>query len=215
MEFLLFETPKLGSTNIRMGQTDMSDVTVSFMQKDELQESATALSIAMLKNPLHMAIFRGDSESERIQIEQTFTSLFSELPEIVYVAKKNGKIIGVMRMKSCQGRKDLKEPEGPKDLDRLSWRKHFWHQEWARHEPSNQHWHLGPIGVLPAYQGQGIGSQLMKRFCREVDTCQASAYLETDLDRNVVFYEKFGFRIVNTSLIFDVANRYMLRDPIS
>ena len=39
----------------------------------------------------------------------------------------------------------------------------------------NQHWHLGPIGVLPEYQGQGIGSRLMQRFCREVDACQASA----------------------------------------
>lgn len=191
----------------------MSDLSISFMQKDELQQSATVLSIAMLNNPLHVAVFQADGESERIQIEQMFISLFTELPEIVFVAKEHGKIIGVMRMKSCRGRKEPDKPEGPQDLDQLSWRKYLWHKEWGRHEPSNQHWHLGPIGVLPEYQGQGIGSQLMKRFCREVDANQASAYLETDLDRNVVFYAKFGFRIVNTSLIFDVENRYMLRDP--
>ena len=191
----------------------MGDVTISFMQKDELQTSATVLSIAMLKNPLHIAIFKGDGESERVQIEQMFVDLLSELPEIVYVAKDSGKIIGVMRMKSCQGRTDLNEPKDPRDLQKITWRKHLWHKEWGRHEPPNQHWHLGPIGVLPEYQGKGIGSHLMQRFCKEVDICQASAYLETDLDRNVVFYEKFGFRIVNTSLIFDVDNRYMLRDP--
>jgi len=183
------------------------------MQKDERQTSATVLSVAMLTNPLHIAIFQGDVESERIQIEQMFVDLFTDLPEIVYVAKDREKVIGVMRMKSCQGRTDLNEPEGPKDLEKLSWRKYIWLKEWGRHEPPNQHWHLGPIGVLPEYQGQGIGSQLMQYFCREVDTCRASAYLETDLDRNVVFYEKFGFKIINTSLIFDVNNRYMLRDP--
>lgn len=191
----------------------MSDVTISFMQKNELQESATVLSIAMLKNPLHLVVFQGEGEPERIQIEQMFVDLFTGLPEIVYVAKQHEKIIGVMRMKSCRGRKDLNEPEGPRDLEKITWRKHLWHTEWERHEPLNQHWHLGPIGVLPEYQGQGIGSLLMQRFCKEVDICQASAYLETDLDRNVVFYEKFGFRIINTSLIFDVDNRYMLRDP--
>jgi len=190
----------------------MSGITISFMQKDEHQESASVLSIAMLKNPLHIAIFQGESESERIQIEQMFVGLLSDLPEIVYVAKDRGEIIGVMRMKSCQGRKGLKAPEGPQDLEKLPWREYLWLKEWGQHEPSNQHWHLGPIGVLPAYQGQGIGTQLMGRFCQEVDACQASAYLETDLDRNVVFYEKFEFRIVSTSLIFDVNNRYMLRD---
>ena len=90
----------------------MSDITISLMQKDELQESATVLSMAMLKNPLHIAIFQGDNEPERIQIEQMFTGLFTELPEIVFVAKERGKIIGVMRMKSCLDRKEPDEPEG-------------------------------------------------------------------------------------------------------
>ena len=190
----------------------MHDLTISFMQKDELQESTNVLSVAMLHNPLHIAVFQGDGESERIQIKQMFVNLFTELPEIVFVAKNRGKIIGVMRMKSCLGRKDLNQPEGSQDLEKLSWRKYLWLNEWASHEPPKQHWHLGPIGVLPDYQGHGIGSQLMERFCREVDACQASAYLETDLDRNVNFYENFGFQVVTSSLIFDVNNRYMLRD---
>jgi ribosomal protein S18 acetylase RimI-like enzyme len=51
----------------------------------------------------------------------------------------------------------------------------------------------------------------MERFCKEVDACLAKAYLETDLDKNVHFYEKFGFKVVSESKIFDVKNRYMLR----
>ena len=94
----------------------------------------------------------------------------------------------------------------------LDWRKSLLFREWARNDPLDQHWHLGPIGVLPSHQGFGIGSELMQRFCNEVDACLAKAYLETDLDQNVRFYEKFGFKVVSESEIFHVKNRYMLRD---
>jgi catechol 2,3-dioxygenase-like lactoylglutathione lyase family enzyme len=44
-----------------------------------------------------------------------------------------------------------------------------------------------------------------------VDACRASAYLETDLEKNVRFYEKFGFKIVSRSAIFDVKNYDMVK----
>ena len=116
-----------------------------------------------------------------------------------------------MRMKSCEGRKVADAPKNAKDEIDIGWRKSVWHTEWGRHDPLEQHWHLGPIGVLPTHQGSGIGSILMERFCKEVDACLAKAYLETDLDKNVRFYEKFGFKVVSESKIFDVKNRYMLR----
>jgi len=116
-----------------------------------------------------------------------------------------------MRMKSCIG-KVVEEPDVVDDKNDINWRKSVWFKEWAEHDPVEQHWHLGPIGVLPNHQGLGIGSILMERFCKEVDACRAKAYLETDLDKNVRFYEKFGFKVVSESEIFGVRNRYMLRD---
>ena len=59
----------------------------------------------------------------------------------------------------------------------------------------------------------GVGTELMQRFCKEVDNCSAKAYLETDLDENVRFYEKFRFKVISKSNIFKVENRYMLRTP--
>lgn len=79
--------------------------------------------------------------------------------------------------------------------------------------PVEQHWHLGPIGVLPSHRGMGVGTELMQCFCKEVDNCSAKAYLETDLDENVLFYEKFGFKVISISNLFKVENRYMLRNP--
>ena len=189
----------------------MTNTDISFMEKSDTQESAKVLSIAMLNAQLHIAILQGNSENERQEIEKMFCELFTQLPGIVFLAKEKQNIIGVMRMKSCEGYRPVDNPKDSKDENDINWRKSVWHTEWARHEPLGQHWHLGPIGVLPSHQGLGIGSMLMERFCKEVDACMAEAYLETDVDKNVRFYKKFGFKVISESEIFNVKNRYMLR----
>ena len=191
----------------------MGNVQISFMEKSDIHESANVLSIAMLDAKLHVAVLLGKGENERLEIEKMFFELFTQLPGIVFLAKEEQNIIGVMRMKSCEGYKPVDNPKDSKDEYDINWRKSVWHTEWARHEPLNQHWHLGPIGVLPSIQGIGIGTMLMERFCKEVDACKAEAYLETDVDKNVRFYKKFGFKVVSESDIFNVKNRYMLRAP--
>jgi ribosomal protein S18 acetylase RimI-like enzyme len=189
----------------------MKNINISLMEISELQESARVLSVAMLDAKLHIAVLQGCGEKERQEIEKMFRKLFSHLPGIIFVAKEKQDIIGVMRMKSCEGYKPIDKPKDPSDENDVEWRKAVWLTEWARHEPKSQHWHLGPIGVLPSHQGKGIGSILMERFCNEVDACKADAYLETDVDKNVRFYEKFGFKVIAESDIFNVKNRYMLR----
>lgn len=189
----------------------MSTPEISFMQKNEIRESARVLSVAMLNNPLHIGIFLGNGEKERLEIEKMFLKLFDELPAIIFLAKEGGKIIGVMRMKSCDGSKPSDTSNIPADENVIGWRKSVWLNEWARNDPTDQHWHLGPIGVLPSHQSSGVGSELMRRFCKEVDACMAEAYLETDFDKNVRFYEKFGFKLVSETDIFDVKSRYMVR----
>ena len=188
----------------------MSSFHICFMEQNDIQESAKVLSIAMLNNPHHIGIFMGNGEKERLQIEKIFFELFNDLPGIVFLAKENEKIIGVMRMNSCTG-KVVDEPEVCEDEKDINWRKSVWFKEWAAHDPVEQHWHLGPIGVLLSHQGMGVGTELMQRFCKEVDKCSAKAYLETDLDENVRFYEKFGFKRISESTLFNVENRYMLR----
>jgi len=189
----------------------MTSVRISLMEKSDVQAAASVLSRAMLQNPLHVAVFQGRGEAQRMEIEAMFSGLLEALPGVVFLAKEGDDLIGVMRMKSCDGIKDVEEPEGPRDDQDVSWRKHAWLSEWARREPQRQHWHLGPIGVLPSHQGTGVGSMLMQRFCHEVDLCRAEAYLETDLDKNVRFYEKFGFRLVAEADVLGVLNRFMLR----
>ena len=153
----------------------MKDINISLMEINDIQESARVLSIAMVDNPLHEAIFQGKGEKERLEIEKMFNNLFIQLPGIVFLAKEKNNIIGVMRMKSCCGSTANHDPKNSENKNSIDWRKSVWQAEWARHDPQEQHWHLGPIGVLPSHQGSGIGSLLMERFCREVDACSAKA----------------------------------------
>ncbi len=194
---------------------EMEKLKISFLEKSDISEASRVLSKAMLKVPLHIAVFQGQGEKERKIIEKMFFELLSDLPGVTFLARINRQIVGVMRMKSCDGSKVSNEHDPTEDVNNLDWRKLYWHNEWARHDPLNQHWHLGPVGVLPSHQGKGIGTKLLNRFCQEVDACLAPAYLETDTYKNVRFYERFGFQVVGETEIFDVKNRYMWRNPVS
>ena len=193
----------------------METCRISFLEKGSISEASRVLSEAMLNVPLHIAVFQGHREKERKIIENMFFELLSDLPGITFLARINRQIVGVMRMKSCNGRKVSNEHARSGDVTNLDWRKSHWLNEWARHDPLDQHWHLGPVGVLPSHQGKGIGTKLLSRFCQEVDACLSAAYLETDTDKNVRFYERFKFEIVKKTEIFDVKNRYMRRNPVT
>ncbi|MGW8193321.1 MAG: GNAT family N-acetyltransferase [Desulforhopalus sp.] len=191
----------------------MNTFHLSFMEHNDIEESVNVLSHAMLNNPLHVAVFQGNGKCERLIIEKTFLELFLDRPGIVLVVKDSNKIIGVMRMNSCTGKMvSAESAEVNDEQENIDRRQAFLLNEWAKRDPKKQHWHLGPIGVMPSHQGLGIGSLLMERFCQEVDACMAMAYLETDSNKNVRFYEKYGFNVVSESEIFGVKNRYMLRD---
>jgi len=43
---------------------------IAFMEQNDIPESARVLSIAMLNNPMHMAIFQGSGEKERLEIDE-------------------------------------------------------------------------------------------------------------------------------------------------
>jgi len=172
----------------------MEKFSITFLEKSDISESSRVLSEAMLDVPLHIAVFQGHGEEERKIIENMFFGLLSDLPGITFLARINRQIVGVMRMKSCSGSKVTNEHAQTGDVTNLDWRKSYWHNEWARHDPLDQHWHLGPVGVLSSHQGKGIGTKLLSRFCQEVDACLSPAYLETDTDKNVRFYERFGFK---------------------
>jgi predicted N-acetyltransferase YhbS len=190
----------------------MPGITISFMEIGDLNEAAKVLSIAMLDNPMHVAVYQGADENSRLGIEKDFSQLLRQRPGIVFVAKEKQEIVGVMRMNSCTGKDVTDDDAISQDESSLEYRKKIWMNEWAQRDPKEPHWHLGPIGVLTGHQGRGVGSRLMQRYCKEVDACKACAYLETDKDVNVAFYKKFGFETTSECMIWGVKNYFMWRE---
>ena len=83
---------------------------------------------------------------------------------------------------------------------------------WGKRDPRERHWHIGPVGVHPDVQGRGIGTSLMASFLELVDEQRSPAYLETDRERNLALYQRFGFAVVAEEDVHGVRNWYMWRE---
>jgi len=59
------------------------------------------------------------------------------------------------------------------------------------------HWYLQIIGVDPKYQGQGFASQLIKPMLERIDREHLPCFLETNIEKNVAIYQRFGFGVVS------------------
>lgn len=58
-------------------------------------------------------------------------------------------------------------------------------------------WYLDAIAVEPSRQGRGVGGALMRHGLDAAAGAGVDAFLETALARNVRYYERFGFRVVD------------------
>jgi ribosomal protein S18 acetylase RimI-like enzyme len=59
------------------------------------------------------------------------------------------------------------------------------------------HWYLQIIGIDPAYQGQGFSSRLLRPVLERIDREGMPCYLDTNADKNVAIYRRFGFEVVS------------------
>lgn len=56
-----------------------------------------------------------------------------------------------------------------------------------------EHWYLSILGVMPEYQGQGLGVGLVENVLAEADAANMPTYLETFTPRNMSFYRRLGY----------------------
>jgi GNAT superfamily N-acetyltransferase len=59
-----------------------------------------------------------------------------------------------------------------------------------------EHWYVMVVGVVPARQGQGVGSALLRPIIERANADGLPCYLETAQPRNVPFYRKIGFEVI-------------------
>lgn len=84
----------------------------------------------------------------------------------------------------------------------------------AEAHPIEPHAYLMIVGVDPEAQGRGKGGDLVRAFLNAAVDAGLPAYLETSVQRNVAYYERFGFALRDE---LDVSGSLriwtMLRDP--
>jgi ribosomal protein S18 acetylase RimI-like enzyme len=62
-----------------------------------------------------------------------------------------------------------------------------------RNHPHEPHWYLPHIGVDPAAQGRGLGSELLEHMLERLDRDGSAAYLDATSERSLRLYERHGF----------------------
>jgi ribosomal protein S18 acetylase RimI-like enzyme len=68
---------------------------------------------------------------------------------------------------------------------------------------SEPHWYLVIVGVDPELQGRGLGSALVKEGLALADQSNSPCYLETSEERNLAFYQRLGFVVLEAATLGD------------
>jgi ribosomal protein S18 acetylase RimI-like enzyme len=79
--------------------------------------------------------------------------------------------------------------------------------------PTEPHWYLSVLGVDPELQRQGVGRRLLNAWLLHVEAKALPAYLETDQETNIGFYEPAGFEVVRELRVFGLPI-WCMRRPV-
>ena len=189
---------------------------------DALHAAAMLLAEGMRDNPLHLKVFGADPVRRERRLRRF-------LGHLVGHVKSNGMLIGAYAKNELVGVLGMMRPGRCRPAvwellrfagvilagnpPQVMLRSGRWLAAWARNDPPEAHWHLGPMAVRPAFRRQGIARRLMRHGCEHIDALGDAAFLETDLAINAAFYESLGFVVVRHELVLGVPNWFMRRSP--
>jgi GNAT superfamily N-acetyltransferase len=82
---------------------------------------------------------------------------------------------------------------------------------------SSEHWYLSIVGLKPSHQNKGLGSSLISPVLELSDSKGLMTYLETFTPRNIKFYEKLGYEILDSFIEPITKAQYwvMVRKPLN
>jgi len=190
------------------------------LRDEDLPSAVAVVARGMRDNPIHIAAFGPDADRRAQRLARMFTVA---LPLIyskgtILGAFEGQTLVGIAGMVApghCQPSFSEKLKLMPRMIPAVGGgtftRVGRWMGSWARHDPKEPHWHLGPVAVDAPLQRRGIGSLLMAEYCARIDREGGIGYLETDKAGNVFFYERFGFGTVATTPVLDTPNWFMRR----
>jgi ribosomal protein S18 acetylase RimI-like enzyme len=172
----------------------------------ETPQASPVIAEAMMVEPGFAAVLPDENVRRRVLISRMKDSIETAMShDAVFAAtdEESGKILGVAIWgppgaypPAEDGARDNEVPSYLADVDRqvIEGLQAF-DDNCNRHFPDEPVWYLKLLGVDPEGQGRGIGSTLLRESLRELDEDRFPAYLETGTERNVRFYERFGFEV--------------------
>jgi ribosomal protein S18 acetylase RimI-like enzyme len=176
----------------------------------------------MLDNPVIVAALGEDPKVREKKLRRLFGAMAADenrRRHMIVARDAGGTIVGVCgALPSGQCQPTLRQTLGMAPAlislgPGAAGRTMRWMGAWSKHDPADRHSHLGPVAVDAHLQGMGIGSKLMRVYCARMDAAGEEAYLETDKEINLRFYEKFGFEVVGEEEVLGVPNWFMIRHP--
>ena len=190
------------------------------LRADEHAAAAAAAARAVQDDPASVACY-GDEPLVRLaRTHSLFVDLFTRLTVPQYGALAGTCVLGVAGIVgpgACVGAmmapyaaEVLARPEPP--LGDPARPAVLW-ATWALHDLAEEHWHIGPVGIEPGYQGRGIGRAVMEALCADLDAHARVGWLETNRERNARFYAALGFEVVDRVEALGVPSWFMRRDP--
>lgn len=201
-------------------ERDPGSIEVGPLGPSDLKNAIGVLARGMRDNPNHVAAF-GDDDALRVaRLDGFFETVISNAEWEALVARdRTGTIVGVMAMSrpgECRlsflyqiqalSNSYAHDPETAVPILQ-------WLEEWRERDPEETHWHFGPFAVDAHLQGRGVGSELLRVFCAQMDAGRENAYLETDTAESVGFCERFGFEVVGELSVLGKTNWFMMRRP--
>ena len=199
----------------------MYNLEIRELSDAETLTAARVLGRGMRDNPIHIQVFGPNADRRERALSLMFAPVLRQQVRkgIVLGALTSGEVVGLTGMVPpgcCQ----LTIPEKIVILPALfrgsglksTLRVLEWTADWSRNDSKSTYWHLGPVAIDRNLQGQGIGSALLNAFCQRIDNHKSAAYLETDKEENVTFYERFGFEVVDQHPVLGIKNWFMFRD---
>lgn len=188
-----------------LGGPGVSDDCVFPLGPEAYREAAGVLARAFWDDPVSLATIPGCRAEERVR----------RLTRVFYAILVTG---GPRRLPLCVRLDDrivgvgIVHPPGTyppsvgaqlalsvRCLRAYGLRSYFRGARWTlaleRWHPKAPHYYLETLGVEPGFQGQGIGSAIVRRMTGPADWEHTGCYLESSKARNVPLYERHGFVI--------------------
>ncbi|WP_368841828.1 GNAT family N-acetyltransferase [Kocuria sp. CPCC 205235] len=191
------------------------------LKRAEFPAVVELVARGMRDNPLHVAAYGTDPARRLACHARLIGALLNTKPTLrLFGVKQQDTLLAVAgeaAVGTCQMTPGQILRAGPQVAmlgPRTAVRVQRWIQNWARHDPTEDHVHLGPVAVEPSLQGNGFGSIVVREHCQLLDQSRLVGYLETDKLVNVDFYRRLGYEIVDEGPVLGVPNWFMRRSPI-